>query len=117
MSQSGAAMFDVSEVVGVGLGSSVVGGIVMKLLSLSASRNLHQLDDTLKQLAASITELGRDIRTLRETDIAQAKDIGALQADVRALTARVDGQGNYWRGQFEAVCEPRRLKQFTEGDR
>lgn len=103
-------MFDVSEVVGVGLGSSILGGVVMKLLGVSASRNLHQLDETLKKLADSIADLGKDIRTLRETDIAQAKDIGSLQAETRSLVARVDGQGNYWRGQFEAVCEPRRLR-------
>lgn len=108
-------MFDLSEVVGIGAGSTVIGGLVVKLLSASASRNLLQLDETLKKLASSIEELGRDIRTLRETDIAQAKDIGALQSETRSLTARVDGQGNYWRGQFEAICEPRRLREPREG--
>jgi gas vesicle protein len=86
----------------IGAGSgTVLGGLMVSALKFSAGRNLHTLDETLKALKSSIDELARDIRTLRETDIAQAKDIGALQEGQKALQGRVDGQGNFWREQFE----------------
>lgn len=81
-------------------GVAIIGVIAWKLFGVSASRNLETLDDTLKTLAGSIAELGRDIRNLRETDVRQAEQIGALQQGQKSLTERVDGQGNFWREEF-----------------
>lgn len=104
------------------IGSSVLGGgglgaIVMKLLGASAARNVHHLDESIEGLTKAIDELRRgfasaleslrqEIARLRETDIAQAKDIGALQQAYANLEKRIDGQGTYYREQFE---EHRRL--------
>lgn len=94
-------MIDPTDLLIGGGGGVVVGGLIMSALKFSASRNLHTLDETLKALKGSIDELARDIRTLRETDIAQAKDIGALQQGLNSLEKRVDGQGVYYREQLE----------------
>lgn len=83
-----------------------VGSLIMNVLRGSAARNLNALDDTLKALKTSVDELAHDIRALRETDIAQAKDIGALQKGLQDLEKRVDGQSGHYREQLE---EHRRL--------
>lgn len=97
---------DPTDMVLVGGGGATVGGIIVGLVRLLGARSINALDKTLERLAATIEELGRDIRVLRETDIAQAKDIGSLQQAFQGLEKRVDGQGAYYREQFE---EHRRL--------
>jgi ABC-type transporter Mla subunit MlaD len=94
-------MADPTELLASTVGGLTVGGLLVKLIEGFGKRSIVALDETLKSLKGSIDELGRDIRALRETDIAQAKDIGALQESVRLVQQRVDGQGAHYRDMLE----------------
>ncbi len=87
----------------VGGGGLTVGALVVSLFKTLGGRNLAALDETLKSLRVAVEELHKEVRHLRETDIAQAKDIGALQQELKSLKERVDGMGNHWREEFRRV--------------
>lgn len=91
---------DPSDIVLPGLGGVTIGGLIAWLLKGLGGRSLAALDETLKSLRSAVEELHKEVRHLRETDIMQAKDIGALQQEVKSLKERVDGMGNYWRQEF-----------------
>lgn len=101
------------------LGGGSLGGIVVKLFTASAARNVHHLDETIEGLRLAIDELRKgfatsldnlrhEISRLRETDIAQAKDIGRLQGDLANLEKRIDGQGAAYRAELDKLA-PRKL--------
>jgi hypothetical protein len=94
-------MSDPLELAGVGLGGATVGGLLIGLVKALGSRNISALDKTLSELATAVTDLRKEVQTLREAHVALAKDIGALQEGFRLLQQRVDGQGTFWREQFE----------------
>lgn len=83
------------------IGGAGVGGLLISLVKSLGARQITTLDKTISELGESIKGLAHDIRNLRETDIAQAKDIGALQQSVKDLTTRVDGQGTYYRRELD----------------
>lgn len=101
-------MADPTDMVLVGGGGLTVGGLLMRLITGLGTRNLAALDETLKSLRTAVEELHKEVRHLRETDIAQAKDIGALQQEMRGLKERVDGMGNHWREEFRRVTRARK---------
>lgn len=93
-------MGDPSDLVLIGGGGMTLGGLLVRALTGLGKRNLEALDGTLKELRTAVDDLRNEVRHLRETDIAQAKDIGALQQEVRGIKERVDGMGSYWREEF-----------------
>jgi len=95
---------DPSDMVLVGGGGITLGGLLVGAIRLLGSRNINALDDTLKSLRDAVKELHEEVRHLRETDLMQGKDIGALQQELKDLKERVDGQGEAWRKQFDAMA-------------
>lgn len=93
-------MADPSDLMLVGGGGLTLGGLIVGALRMLGARNLAALDETLKSLRSAVEELHQEVRHLRETDIAQAKDIGALQQEMRSLKERVEGMSTYWRQEF-----------------
>jgi chromosome segregation ATPase len=74
----------------------------------------HQaLLDAIKELRGEmreqISELSREIRHLRETDIRQATEIGNLQSGLAALEKRVNGQAVAHREELDRIA-PRKLR-------
>jgi len=96
-------MADPSDMILPGLGGLTLGGAIVGAIRWLGGRNLDALDETLKSLRVAVEELHKEVRHLRETDIAQAKDIGALQQEMKGLKERVDGMGNHWRDEFRRV--------------
>jgi septal ring factor EnvC (AmiA/AmiB activator) len=94
-------MSDPTDLVLVGGGGLTVGGLIVGLLKWLGSRNISALDKTLSELASAVTELRKEVRELREANIAQAKDIGSLQKDNELLRERLDGLAGHWRQQFD----------------
>lgn len=101
-------MNDPSDFLLPGLGGLTLGGVVAGAIRALGGRNIAALDETLKSLRNAVEELHKEVRHLRETDIAQAKDIGALQQEMRSLKERVDGMGNHWREEFRRVTRGRK---------
>ncbi len=101
-------MSDLPEL-GVAIAGGGVGGAaLMKVLGFLGNRTVSTLDKSLEELKAAIRDLTLEVRALRDTDIKQAEQIGALQEGQKALTARIDGQGAFWREQIEAVRRAKR---------
>ena len=96
-------MAEPSDILLPGLGGLTIGGLVVGALKFFGGRNLTALDETLRSLRNAVEELHKEVRHLRETDIAQAKDIGALQQEVKSLKERVDGMGTHWREEFRRI--------------
>lgn len=101
--------------IGAGIGGPVIGGLVWAVKALG-HRSVSALDKALEHLEKSIREQGgetkqligeltREMRALRDTDIRQAEQIGALQQSVKSLGDRIDGQGNHYRAQYDRVLE------------
>lgn len=103
-------MADPTDMVLVGGGGLTLGGLMVGAFKLLGGRNLAALDETLKSLRNAVEELHKEVRHLRETDIAQAKDIGALQQELKSLKERVDGMGNHWREEFRRAHGQRARK-------
>jgi len=96
-------MADPTDLVLVGGGGATLGGIIVAAVRWLGGRSMAALDETLKSLRTAVEELHKEVRHLRETDIAQAKDIGALQQEMKGLKERVDGMGTHWREEFRRV--------------
>ncbi len=103
---------ELTTVVGIGGGLLGSGGIIFSLLKWSASRNIdaldksiatfgHAMNESVKELGASISKLTEEVQKLREAHIGLAKDVGALQEGYRSMSARIDGQGSFYHKQFE----------------
>lgn len=100
---------------GSGIGATVV-GVLAAAVRWLGGRNINALDKTLEHLDKSIREQGaemkqligeltREMRALRDTDIRQAEQIGALQQSQKSLADRIDGQGAHYRQQYERLAE------------
>lgn len=98
-------MVDPTDFVLIGGGGLTVGGLLVKLLTGLGSRSINALDETIKGLRNAVEELRNEVRHLRETDIAQAKDIGAVQQELKDLRERINGIGDYWRAKLEAASK------------
>lgn len=61
------------------------------------------------EMREQLTDLGREIRHLRETDISQAAQIGALQEGIKGLEKRIDGQSAEHRVEMDRIA-PRKLR-------
>lgn len=94
-------MADPNDLVGVGLAGMGAGGLVVGLLKFLGSRQVVQLDETLKSLTSAVRDLNQEVRELREAHVAMAKDIGALQRDLDLIRQRIDGLAKYWGEKFE----------------
>lgn len=101
-------MSDLGETAGLVAAGGMGTGVLMKLLGFFGQRNVSQLDKALEELKAAIRDLTTEVRSLRDTDIKQAEQIGALQEGQKALTARIDGQASFWREQIESLRKGRR---------
>lgn len=93
-------MVDPSDMLLPGLGGLTLGGVVVKLITGLGQRHLATLDETLKSLRVAVEELHKEVRHLRETDLAQGIHIGALQQEVKDLKERINGQSTFWREEF-----------------
>lgn len=98
-------MTDPSDMVLVGGGGLTLGGLIVGLFKMLGARNLAALDETLKSLRTAVEELHKEVRHLRETDLAQGIHIGALQQEVKDMKERIDGMGNHWREEFRRVAK------------
>ncbi len=96
-------MADPTDLALGGGGVITLGGAAYALIKMLGGRQISNLDETLKSLAIAVDELRKTAQNLRETDIAQAKDIGALQEGQKMLTARIDGMGDHWRKQMDGM--------------
>ena len=103
-------MTDPTDMMLMGGGGAGIGALLVGLVKGLGARNLSSLDETLKSLRGAVEELHKEVRHLRETDLAQGIHIGALQQEVKGLKERVDGQGEYWHKQFEALRNKRQPK-------
>ena len=89
----------------VGTGAAGV-GLGAWLLKQLLGRQAAALDGTLTHLDATCEDLRKEEQLLRETQVGLAKDIGTLQAEVKAAQGRIDGMGTYWRERFDAIAPP-----------
>ena len=96
-------MSDPTDLIGVGVGGTAVGGLVVGLLKALGSRQVAQLDDTLKTLRDAVRDLDGQIRDLREQHVGIAKDIGALQQGHTGLAERINGQTQFYREQYDKL--------------
>lgn len=94
-------MSDPMDLIGVGLGGTGVGALVVGALKFLGSRQVSQLDETLKSLTSAVRDLNAEVRELREAHVAMSKDIGALQKDNELIRQRIDGLAKYWGEKFE----------------
>lgn len=114
-------MTDPLELLLAGGGGAGAGALLVGAVKWLGARSVNALDKTLEHLEKSIKEQGsemknligeltREMRALRDTDIRQAEQIGNLQADIKHLRERVDGQGAAWRAEIDRIA-PRKLAQ------
>lgn len=98
-------MSDPADLVGVGVGGASLGALGLGLLKFLGSRQVSQLDETLKMLHGAVRDLDLQVRDLREQLVGFAKDVGALQEGQKALGARIDGQATHYRERFDRLQE------------
>lgn len=96
-------MADISELAGAATAGGISTGVLMKALGFLGQRTVNALDKSLEELKAAIRDLTTEVRALRDTDIKQAEQIGALQEGQKSLQARVDGQATFWREQIASI--------------
>lgn len=73
------------------------------LLKTLSTRQVTQLDTTIKSLTDAVRDLYKEIHELRMAHVAMSKDIGALQEGQKSIKDRIDGQANAYRERFDAL--------------
>ena len=106
-------MADMGEIAISAGGGGVGVFAVMKLLAYFAHDKAQTLQASITALQISIkeqaaefkqtlAEVSREMRSLRDTDIRQAEQIGSMQKDIERSKERTDELAKYWRERFES---------------
>ena len=96
-------MSDPVDLIGPVVGGMGTGGLMVGLLKFFGSRQVSQLDDTIKTLTGAVRDLNTEVRQLREAHVGMSKDIGALQEAMKNTAARIDGQAGAYRERFDSL--------------